>query len=80
MTDKKMLGREPTAEMVSGLYAPKAAAKIAEAARLIREAGVLLDRCGSPQVIAEVEKVEGAEFINADTAKALEALAERLEQ
>lgn len=62
------------------LYAPRSAAKIDEAAHLIRKAANLLDKCGDRHVIAAVEAVEGSEYITRDLADRLLALAARLDQ
>jgi hypothetical protein len=64
---------------VEHIYAPKSAAKIDEAAHLIRKAANLLDRCGDSHVIALVEAVEGSEHITTDLAERLTRLAGRLD-
>lgn len=60
------------------IYAPKSAAKIAEAAQLIRKVSTLLDTHSTP-VIALIEAIPGTERIDWNMADALEALAARLE-
>lgn len=74
-TDNPAVPTEPTS-----LYAPKSAAKIDEAAQLIRAAAKLLDNCGDRFVIAAVEAVEGSEHITTELADRLVALAGRLDQ
>lgn len=65
---------------MSALYAPKSAARIDEAAGLIEKAAKLLDSAGDRFVIAEIERVDGSEYINSTVAADLRALASRLEQ
>jgi hypothetical protein len=62
------------------LYAPKSAARISEAARLIRKAAKLLDGAGDRFVIAAIEQVPGSEAIESGLADRLDALAARLEE
>ncbi len=64
----------------SSPYAPQAALRIAEAARLIIEAAWLLDGCRGAHVVAAVEDVEGSGEITKALGERLLQLAERLEQ
>lgn len=61
------------------IYAPKAATKIDKAADLIHRASILLDSCGDRYVIAEIEKIEGTQFICAEMVDSLRKLADRLD-
>lgn len=65
---------------LTALYAPKSAAKIAEAAHLIRKAAHLLDNAGDNAVIAAIEAIDGVDQINVALAAELDALANRLDQ
>ena len=64
---------------MSALYAPKSATRIAEAAQLIRQVCKLLDGAGDNSVMAEIEKIEGAEYIDTDLARRLDTLADSMD-
>ena len=61
--------------MTGAIYAPKSAARIDDAAKLIRRAASLLDRAGDGFVIAAIEQIPGSEAISPALATALEKLA-----
>ena len=63
----------------NAIYAPKAAAKISEAADLISRAAKLLDTAGDSFVIHEIERIEGTTYVATPMVNALRELADRLD-